>query len=829
MMRQYANIKKQYQDAILFFRLGDFYEMFLDDAKLASEILGITLTARNKGKDGKIPMCGVPYHAAESYIQKLVRNGHKVAICEQITTPQKGKDIVEREVIRVVTPSTVLSENDELSTNNDYLMTFSLVKKTIGYALVSVKSGDVLVLSERLPDLSVETILKHLQDKINRFKPVELLVLPILYDDPNSVRALFLAGVNPFRFEPSIKTSREAKDFIKEYYDVDTLEGFGLEGKDSILLALANALNYISSTQQSSFSFLKYPKLVVEEGVMYLPSQTIRNLELFYSMRRGDSKVSLYSVLNNTYTPMGGRLLRGWLLRPLNNKEEINSRYDVVSFFVDDRTLSDKLSHILSETTDIERSLGRLALKVGNARDLVALGVNLQNALKVKELLPDNVPTLLVKSLEKISWDTVSQVADLVLSAIKDEPAATLREGGIIRDGYDPKLDELRAIAKGGKEWLEKLEQTEREKTGIASLKVGFNKVFGYYIEVSKANTDKVPDYYVRKQTLTNAERYIIDELKKHEETVLRAQEQVNALEFELFNKIVDQVVQESLSIQFVSELTALVDVLLGFASLAVSNNYIRPEVVDEHIFEVEAGRHPIVELIMSEQFVPNDINLFEDERMMIITGANMAGKSTYIRQAALLAIMAQIGAFVPANKMRFGLFDKILTRIGAMDDLASGMSTFMVEMVETANILNIATDRSLIILDEIGRGTSTFDGLSIAWSVSEHLLTKTKAFIMFATHYHELTELSNTYEHVDNYHMSVAERDDGIIFLYRVTTGKASQSYGIEVAKRAGLPKSVTKRASEILHNLTSQSRAISPISGKQLDLFSEFVSKKD
>ncbi len=823
MMQQYNLIKQAYPDAILFFRLGDFYEMFLEDAKIGAKVLGITLTSRDKGKDGKIPMAGVPYHAAENYILKLVNNGYKVAICEQVTEPQKGKELVEREVIRVITPSTILSESSDSNITNDYLLVFSQRKRSFGFALVSVKSGEVLVgwltYPQEINDPTL--IVPIIRETIARYQPAEVLLPPVIYDSPNIVREIFNQGVSPFRFQALIENFSDAKDLILSQYQLSTLESIGLDSKHESAIALANAIAYLKETQKNEIEFLKIPRIITPDGYLSLTGQTIRNLELFGNLRQSHEDYSLYAVLNNTSTAMGNRLLKNWLLSPLAVKEMINDRYDVVSYFIQQPEISDRIREYLEVISDLERMASRLAIKIGNGRDLIAVKNGLFAANNFRQLLNENPPQLLNNVMETINWDQVEALISLIDQAIEDNPPITITEGAVIKSAYDQKLDELREIAKGGKAYLAELEQQEQQRTGISSLKIGFNTVFGYYIEVSKANSDKVPSDYIRRQTLTNGERYIIPELKEHEGKVLSAQSEANDLEYELFKEVSAKVMTSIRLIQQVAELIAQVDVLLGFAQNATASNYHRPEITDDRCLLITNGRHPVVEQVLTSSFVPNNTNLTDDTRMMIITGANMAGKSTYIRQVALLIIMAQVGSFVPADKMAFTLFNEIHTRIGAMDSLVSGLSTFMVEMVETAAILNNVTDNSLVILDEIGRGTSTYDGLAIAWAISEHLLQNTKAKVFFATHYHELTDLTSNYHEAVNYHLAIAKEENEVIFLYQIKPGKADQSFGIEVAKRAGLPKSVVSRANNILIDLNRQSQAISPISAKQMDLF--------
>lgn len=824
MMQQYAAIKKQYPTTILFFRLGDFYEMFLEDAQVGAKVLNITLTSRHKGKDGQIPMAGVPYHAAESYIQKLVKHGYQVAICEQVTEPTKGKEIVEREVIRVVTPSTMLEEEAALATN-DYLMTIAYQKNRIGVCLVSIISGEVKVMEDVVAEaITPDHIIAILAEYIERFQPAEILLSQTLYEQSNLIPQIKQLGVSPFMFNAQRTEDNDVREFLQQYYQVDSLEGFALKENKLAAQSLAQAIEYLQATQKNEVTFLKHPQFTPRAGYLMLNSQTVRNLELFGSVRAGKRETTLYSVINNTETAMGGRLLRTWLARPLTDIAQIDQRLDGVAWLVARPELRQPVRDALAQITDTERSLSRLSLGIGNARDGIVIKQTLIQVQKINQLLAEqSLPELVHSLYHRIDQSAVDEILTLLEQAIEDDPPVTINEGKMIKRGYSAELDQLREVMQGGKELLKEIEEREQAQTGIGSLKVGYNKVFGYYIEVSHANSDKVPDSYVRKQTLTNAERYIIPELKEHEERVLNAETASFQLEKELFHQVVQRVIDQMPVIQHIAEFIAQIDIVSGWAELASVNQYIRPEVVAEQGIVIEDGRHPVVEQFVPSGFVPNRISLDADQRMMILTGANMAGKSTYIRQVALSVIMAQLGMFIPAQQARIGIVDQIHTRIGAMDDIAAGMSTFMVEMVETANILNHLSDRSLVILDEVGRGTSTYDGLSIAWAVSEYLLQRSQAMVLFATHYHELTELPNLYDHVQNYHMAVAHQADEVIFLYQVQAGKSSQSYGLEVARRAGLPAAVTKRAHEILADLHIQANAIAPYSGKQLGLFGE------
>lgn len=829
MMQQYMKAKAQHPDAILFFRMGDFYEMFLEDAEIAARILGITLTSRDKGPNAT-PMAGVPYHAAEGYLNRLVKSGYKVAIAEQMTEPQKGKTIVEREVIRVVTPSTLIQEN-ETANNTAYLMTFSVVGKSLGICLLSASVGEVLVAAESLSQASdAESVMRIIIEYINRFQPAEILLSPEWYDDSEWPRVLHRNGAMPFRYETPYAKLTDAQEMVRTHYRILNLEAYGLHDKPAGVVALATALDYIRTTQKTEIGFIRPPQLILPEGFLTLSGQTIRNLELFSSLRTGVDDVSLFGVLNRTNTSMGARLLKMWMLRPLLNPERINHRLDGVSWIKDQTEFSTNLIALLRRVSDVERNVSRLSINIGTPRDLVGIRSTLEQAEMLNSMLCQlELPHIITHSLNEINWQQVSAIRGLISDSIVDEPPLQFADGGYIRDGYNAELDRLRQISHGGKQFLVQIEQRERERTGISNLKISYNKVFGYYIEISKSQLSKVPDNYIRRQTLANAERFIIPDLKEYEDQVLDSEGKSVQLELSLYRNVVSTVLQDVTIYQRVASLMALVDVLNSLGSVARERGYVRPLFIDEDMLHIEEGRHPVIEGILNAQFVANSINLNPDERLMVLTGANMAGKSTYIRQVALLVIMAQMGSFVPAQAMNLSIIDQIHTRIGAMDDLAQGLSTFMVEMVETASILNNVTDRSLVILDEVGRGTSTYDGLSIAWAISEFLIEQSNAKVMFATHYLELTELEAMYPGVVNYHLAVAEEGHDVIFLYRVKRGKTQQSYGIQVAKFAGLPKNVIKRAEQVFKDVTHQARLIAPVKAQQVSLFDLSNSSSD
>lgn len=795
LLRQYHEIKKQYQDAILFFRMGDFYEMFYEDAKIASEVLGLALTSRAHGKAASVPLAGFPYHALDSYLAKMVKAGYRVAICEQVEDPKKAKVVVKRAVTEVVTPGTAL--HDELldSRRNNYLCAVAFEAKQIGIATLDVSTGEF-----RVGEFPVESLL----DQLTTIQPAEILV------SEEHVGLLPPREALPFE---CVITRRESwlfnRDFgyetLTRHFQTLTLKGFGCEDLTVGIAAAGAALHYARENQDNELPHIS--RLIRDEDDAYLSldASTQRNLELVTSLR-GDRRGTLLSVLDQTYTAMGARLLVQWIKRPLQKVSEINLRLDAVEELVQHPARLEALEPLLRGIGDMERLITKVTTQRANARDLNALAVALDRIAPIREQLATAESQLLQELAAQM--DPLTQVVSAIRQAIVDDPPLAITDGGIIKKGYHEELDRLRQIAYSGKDWILKLQETEREKTGIASLKVSYNKVFGYYIEVTKPNLAKVPDHYIRKQTLVNAERFITPELKEYEEQILGAEEKIVALEYELFVQLREQVAQHAPAIQKNAAAIGQLDCLTNFARLALERQYTRPQLNDGDAIHIVEGRHPVIERLLpfGEKFVPNDTHISNSEgQIQIITGPNMAGKSTYLRQVALIVLMAQMGCFVPAKQATIGVVDKIFTRVGASDNLAGGESTFLVEMNETANILNNATPRSLILLDEIGRGTSTFDGLAIAWAVVEYLHENpmVAAKTMFATHYHELTELERLFPRVKNYNIAVKEWGDQIVFLRKIVEGGCDHSYGIQVAKLAGLPKPVIQRAREILTNL--------------------------
>lgn len=797
MMGQYRRIRSQVDpDTFLFFRLGDFYEMFFDDAKEASQILDIALTKRQG-----VPMCGVPYHSAEQYIAKLLRAGRKVAICEQMEDPSLAKGIVRREITRIITPGTVLEENVLDARANNYLASICENDGRFGLALLDLSTG-VFQVEENDRSQSI-------RDELARYAPSECIVPEDRREDPKfaelwrAVPAMIVSPHEDWTFE-----YEAAADFLKQHFGVHSLAGFGCDGWRAAVGAAGAMLHYIKHDLRRQTGHIRSLRVSHAADYMVLDESTIANLDLVASRTpsRPEAPTTLLGVLDSTRTAMGARLLREWLLRPLVNVEAIRARHDAVEALTKNRTLLADARDLLRQVKDIERLTARLGAGTGNARDLRALGASLAVLPSLKARLAEEARVPFLREIaERIV--PLPELCSLIDRAIVEEPPISVRDGGLIKKGYHAELDSLRSAATEGRQWLADLQAREQQRTGIKSLKIRHNKVFGYYIEVTKSNLGHVPSDYIRKQTLVNAERFITPELKEYENRILGAQERALQLEYELFNEVREAVVRETTALQQTAEVIARLDVVAAFAERALALLYVRPDMTTEPIIQIREGRHPIVEQMPeAERFVPNDTLLDnEDNQLMIITGPNMAGKSTYIRQVALIVIMAHIGSFVPAAAARIGMVDRVFTRVGASDDLARGRSTFMVEMQETANILHNATPRSLIVLDEIGRGTSTFDGISIAWAVAEYLHNnpQVRAKTLFATHYHELTDLALTLRGVKNYNVLVREKGDQIAFLRKIVPGAADKSYGIQVARLAGLPPEVIERAKEILANL--------------------------
>lgn len=798
MMAQYMETKKQYQDCILFYRLGDFYEMFFDDALTASRELEITLTGKECGLEERAPMCGVPYHAVDSYLSRLVQKGYKVAIAEQMEDPKQAKGLVKREVIRVVTPGTITSSQALDETKNNYLMAIVYLGDKMGVSVADITTGDFLV-----TEVGSE---RSLFDEINKFSPAE-----IIYNDAFAMSGISLDEMKDryhfavFAVDSHYFQDESCRKVLKEHFKVNGLEGLGLGDYDSGVIAAGAVLQYLYETQKTTMDHLTSIVPYSTGNYMVLDSSTRRNLELLETMREKQKRGSLLWVLDKTRTAMGARLLRTWIEQPLIHKEEILERQKAIEELNMNYISREELREYLNPVYDLERLIGRISYKSANPRDLLAFRNSIAMVPYMKQLLQEFTCANL-KALEE-EMDPLEDLNDLISRAIAEEPPVTVREGGIIRDGFHEEADRLRHAKTEGKTWLAELEARERDKTGIKNLKIKYNKVFGYYFEVTNSFKDLVPDYFIRKQTLTNAERYTTDELKELEDVILGAEDKLFSLEYELFCQVRDAVGAQVVRIQKTARAIAETDVYASLSTVATRNDYVKPSINEKGVIQIKAGRHPVVEKMMRDDlFVSNDTYLDNGKnRISIITGPNMAGKSTYMRQTALIVLMAQIGSFVPASQANIGICDRIFTRVGASDDLASGQSTFMVEMTEVANILRNATRNSLLILDEIGRGTSTFDGLSIAWAVVEHI-SNTRllgAKTLFATHYHELTELEGLMSGVNNYCIAVKEQGDDIVFLRKIVKGGADKSYGIQVAKLAGVPDTVINRAKELVEQL--------------------------
>ena len=798
MMQQYLETKEQYKDCILFYRLGDFYEMFFDDAILVSRELEITLTGKSCGLEERAPMCGVPYHAADSYLNKLVKKGYKVAICEQVEDPKAAKGLVKREVVRIVTPGTNISSMALEETKNNYLMTIVYVSDCYGVAVADISTGDFFM--TEISDVKV------IFDEINKFCPSEIICNNAFYmsgadiDDLKGRLGISVSALDSWYFDDEL-----CKKALKEQFKVMSLDGLGIADYDAGIIAAGSLMQYLFETQKTSLSHLTRIIPYSTGKYMVLDTSTRRNLELLETLREKQKRGSLLWVLDKTKTAMGGRMLRTFIEQPLIERAEIIRRQDCIAELNSQVITREEIREYLNPIYDLERLISRISYKSANPRDLIAFCGSLEMLPHIKYLL-ENFNTDLLKEINE-EIDSLEDVYSLIKNSINEEPPITVKEGGIIKEGYNEEIDRLRSAKSDGKNWLAELEASEREKTGIKNLKIKFNRVFGYYFEVTNSFKDLVPDYFIRKQTLANAERYTTPELKDLEDVILGAEDKLFSLEYDLFSEIRDTIAGEVIRIQNTAKAIAKIDVFTSLANVAEHNNYVRPKINEKGVIDIKDGRHPVVEkMIPNDMFIANDTLLDNSSnRINIITGPNMAGKSTYMRQTALIVLMAQIGSFVPASSANIGICDRIFTRVGASDDLASGQSTFMVEMTEVANILRNATANSLLILDEIGRGTSTFDGLSIAWAVVEHISNPKLlgAKTLFATHYHELTELEGKLNSVNNYCIAVKEQGDNIVFLRKIIKGGADKSYGIQVAKLAGVPDSVIERAKEIVEEL--------------------------
>ena len=813
MMQEYLARKEEYSDCILLYRVGDFYEMFFDDAKTVSKELELTLTGKECGLPERAPMAGVPYHAVDTYIGRLIRLGHKVAVCDQGEDPRFAKGLVKREVTRVVTPGTSMNVEAGEEGRNNFLMSIYCTSDRFGIAACDVSTGEFRVTeTDRLAKLL---------DEINRYAPSEMICNEALLMsglDTADLKNRFRVLIEPM--DERYFSELSCSTLLKDHFHVQSLEGLGLDLYPTGTCAAGALLSYLLETQKTELSHISRITPYHTEAYMVLGTQTMRNLELVETLREKEKRGSLLWVLDKTKTAMGARMLRSWVEQPLIRKEEIDRRLDAVSALTDDLISCEELREYLNPVYDLERLVSRISYRTANPRDLIALRTSLEMLPHIRLVISALPEDWFRKTAEE--FDALEDLTELISSAIRDDPPLAMKEGGIIRDGYSEEVDRYRAARLDGKQWLAAYEAEEREKTGIHTLKVKFNRVFGYCIEVTNSFKELVPDTYTRKQTLVGAERYTTPRLKELEDLILGAEDKLNALEYELFSEVREEISQNFARIQKTAREVAAIDVLASFAEIARRYRYVRPKITESGKIQIKGGRHPVVErMIPNGGFVPNDTVLDgKNRRISIITGPNMAGKSTYMRQTALIVLMAQIGCFVPADSAEIGLVDRIFTRVGASDDLASGQSTFMVEMTEVANILRNATADSLLILDEIGRGTSTFDGLSLAWAIVEYIADKKLigAKTLFATHYHELTELEGKIDGVQNYCIAVKEKEDGIVFLRKIIKGGADKSYGIQVARLAGVPEAVLARADQLAEQLSQAdiTEAIESVTGK-------------
>ena len=811
--QQYLDVKRKYPDTILFFRLGDFYETFDHDAEITSRELDIVLTSRGVAKGARIPMAGIPYHAVENYLSRLIDKGYHVAICEQVGD-QPTRGLFPREVVRVVTPGTVVEPTLLKSDQNNFLAATTKQEERVAVAYVDITTGEFFT-----AEFPAGENLNELRTELMRLNPSEILCPESLNLD--AVFSGHVTKLPDWRFE----TGRCRESLLRQF-EVRSLDGFGLQDLPLATQTAGVILQYLKDTQPSSLTLLDHVSTYSISEFMTLDASTRRNLELTETIRKGETQGSLLSILDHTVTPMGHRMIRQWVSKPLLDISAITHRQDIVAHFLKEGLVRVELRSSLNHIGDLERLTNRISTGIANPRDLVALRGNLQQLPEVKKSFGQDATTL-HSLIERINLSPA--VLDLVTRAIAEDPPATLQNTGVIRSEYSSELDNVIEMSRHAREWISNLENVERNRTGIKTLKVGYNKVFGYYIEITHSNTHLAPPEYIRKQTLVNAERYITPEMKEYESLVLNAEERIHEIENRLFKELCHEISQSSKELLETSRAIGELDVYLSFADVAAAAGYTRPELCEEPILEIHDGRHPVVETTLhGERFVPNEALFEPGEIVRIITGPNMSGKSTFLRQVALIVLMAQMGSFVPASKSKIGLVDRIFTRIGAQDEIHAGQSTFMVEMLETANILNHASPRSLLILDEIGRGTSTYDGLSIAWAVIEYIHNhpRLKARTLFATHFHELTQLSSLLPGIRNYNVAVSEADNQVVFLHRIVPGGADRSYGIHVAQLAGIPRPVILRASEILHELESSAGSavqVEPAASQQLTLFPE------
>ena len=812
LMKQYKEIKSNFEDSILFFRLGDFYEMFFEDAVKASRELGLTLTSRNKEKNVDIPLAGVPFHSADSYITKLVSKGYKVAICEQREDPKMAKGIVKREVVKIITPGTVVDVEALDAKSNNYLMSILKIENKFGIAYIDITTGEFKVTEVEKDDDFVK-----LFNEINKIEPKEVLVTEDFYGEIKEKLDDFLQkndSVVTF-----VNKVRDSAKYLMDYFEIVSLESYGIKDKKGIIGAAAMALDYAATMQVEHELTVEKIEFVNISNYAEINAITSRNLELLKNQREKTVYGSLLWVLDECKTSMGTRLLKRFINNPLLNIEKIRKRQEDVQYFIDNILIREDLREKLEDIYDLERLLGKIIFGSENGKDLTALKKTIKSAVEIMRILGNT------DFFKDIDANILFECYKIIDDSINEDAPFSVREGGIIKSGYNAELDEIRNIMNSGKDFLLDIEQREREATGIRNMKIKFNKVFGYFIEITKSNLDMVPEHYIRKQTLSNSERYITPELKKYEDTIINSKAKIEDLEYHLFKEISGKLKEHRKILSELAERLAYIDVMVSFAVSAIENDYAKPEMNEEYFFEIEGGRHPVVEkLIGRTDYVSNDTVFTEKESFVVLTGPNMSGKSTYMKQIALISIMAQIGSFVPAKKANLSVIDKYLTRIGASDDILTGQSTFMVEMSEVSNILNNATEKSLIILDEVGRGTSTTDGVSIATAISMYIHDKIGAKTVFATHYHELTDLENKFAHIVNYRIEVDEKQGKVMFLRNIVKGGADKSYGIEVAKLAGLPKEILIESRKILKRLEQKKELIErTVDVHQLSLFGE------
>lgn len=810
LMKQYKEIKSNFEDSILFFRLGDFYEMFFEDAVKASRELGLTLTSRNKEKNVDIPLAGVPFHSADSYITKLVSKGYKVAICEQTEDPKMAKGIVKREVVKIITPGTVVDVEALDAKSNNYLMSILKIENKLGIAYIDITTGEFKVTEVEKDDDFVK-----LFNEINKIEPKEVLVTEDFYGEIKEKLDDFLQkNDSVVTFASKV---RDSAKYLMDYFEIVSLESYGIKDKKAIIGAAAMALDYAATMQVEHELTVEKIEFVNISNYAEINAITSRNLELLKNQREKTVYGSLLWVLDECKTSMGTRLLKRFINNPLLNIEKIRKRQEDVQYFIDNILIREDLREKLEDIYDLERLLGKIIFGSENGKDLIALKKTIKSAVEIMKILGNT------DFFKDIDANILFECYKIIDNSINEDAPFSVREGGIIKSGYSAELDEIRNIMNSGKDFLLDIEQREREATGIRNMKIKFNKIFGYFIEITKANLDMVPEHYIRKQTLSNSERYITPELKKYEDTIINSKAKIEDLEYHLFKEISGKLKEHRKILSELAERLAYIDVMVSFAVSAIENDYAKPEMNEEYSFEIEGGRHPVVEkLIGRTDYVSNDTVFTEKESFVVLTGPNMSGKSTYMKQIALISIMAQIGSFVPAKKANLSVIDKYLTRIGASDDILTGQSTFMVEMSEVSNILNNATEKSLIILDEVGRGTSTTDGVSIATAISMYIHDKIGAKTVFATHYHELTDLENKFAHIVNYRIEVDEKQGKVMFLRNIVKGGADKSYGIEVAKLAGLPKEILTESKKILKRLEQKKELIErTVDVHQLSLF--------